>query len=77
MIASWVNKSTSTCAHCMDCERHEVQSQYGRDSNQQPRSMVRHYTTGGSLHLVIEGAALLYKVSKPHLPILPTDSGVM
>ena len=36
MTASWVNKSTSTRAHCVVCERHEVQSRRRRDSNPRP-----------------------------------------
>ena len=31
-----VNKSTSTRAHYVDCERHEVQSRRSRDSNSRP-----------------------------------------
>ena len=33
MTASCVNKSTSTRAHCVVCERHEVESRRRRDSN--------------------------------------------
>lgn len=39
MIASLVNKSPSTHAHCVDCESYEVKSRPSQDSNPRPNDM--------------------------------------